>query len=135
MQVFAGGDLLDALHLDVEHAHLAGLGDGGDGREGGAVGVAGEGGVFDEGVGGDEGGEGRRGGEVVVLAVDFAGARRAGCVCRRVVREGDVKRGARGGTGDGEAEDVGVVGEETLEDGGFAGAGGAGDHDGARVGG
>jgi hypothetical protein len=78
-------DLLDALHFYVEDAGAAGGGDGFEGFYGGAVGVAAEGGVFDEAVGGDEGGEvgGRH--EVVVFAVDFARARGACCVCREVM--------------------------------------------------
>ena len=39
------------------------------------------------------------------------------------------RRGRVGLTGDGEAECVRVGGEEAFEDGGFAGAGGAGDDD------
>jgi hypothetical protein len=38
-----------------------------------------------------------------------------------------VSGAAVGRTGDGEAEGVGVGGEEAFEEGGFAGAGGAGD--------
>ena len=58
-----------------------------------------------------------RGGEVVVDGVEFAGARGAG------------------GVRDGKAEEGGVCGKEAFDEGGFAGAGGAGEDDGAGGGG
>lgn len=74
-------DLLDALHFYVENAGAAGGGDGFKGLDGGAVGIAAEGGVLDEAVGGDEGRKVGGGHEVVVFAVDFARSWGACCVC------------------------------------------------------
>lgn len=74
-------------------------------------------GMLDEAVGVDEVLKVLHGDEVVVDAMDLAGA------------------GIPRGVGDGEGEDVRVAGEEELEEGAFADARGAGDDDGAGVGG
>jgi len=74
-------DLFHAFHFYVEDAGAAGGGDGFERLDRGAVGVAAEGGVLDEAVGGDEGREVGGGHEVVVFAVDFTGARGACCIC------------------------------------------------------
>ena len=69
--------------------------------------------MFDEVVLLDEFFKGRVVGEVVVYAVFFAGA------------------WGTGGVGDGEAEEVGVVCEKAVYQGGFAGAAGAAEDDGS----
>lgn len=71
--------------------------------------------MLDEAVGLDQLLEVVAGDEVVLAAVLLAGARAAGRVR------------------DAEAVAVGVLGEEALEEGGLAGARGAGDDDGAGV--
>lgn len=83
-------DLLDALHLDVEDAGAVVGGDVLDALHAGAVAVAAELRVLDEGARADELAEALFGHEVVLAAVLLAWARGAGCV------------------GDGEAEARGV---------------------------
>jgi hypothetical protein len=73
--------LLDAFHLDVENAGLARALGGLHGRDAGAVVVAAELRVLEEAALRDELLEFAVGDEVVVFAVDFAGARGAGGVC------------------------------------------------------
>ncbi len=58
----------------------------------------------------------RRGSEVVVHGVDFA------------------RPGGAGGVADGKTEETGVCSKQAFDEGGFAGAGGAGEDDGARAG-
>ena len=70
------------LRLDVEEASPSGFFDLTDGHEAGAVEVAGELGVLDEGALGDELLELVLGDEVVVFAMDLAGTRRTRRVCQ-----------------------------------------------------
>lgn len=62
------------LHLDIQNANPAAVGNLPHGLDAGAVVVAAEAGVLDEGAVGDEFPKGVRGGEVVFAAVLLAGA-------------------------------------------------------------
>lgn len=108
-------DLLHAVHLNVEHRRPARRGNVVQGLHGRAVVLGAELGVLDEAVGLDERLELRDGGEVVFDAV-FLGATRVA-----------------GGVGDGKGKGGGVVGEEAVQDGGFAGAGGPAEDDGSEL--
>lgn len=84
------------LSLDVEHASASCLCDVCDGHAGGTVKVAGELGVFDEGVFCEEGLELVVGDEVVVFAVFFAWPGCAGGVCEEGRSEDGVGEGEMG---------------------------------------
>ena len=90
--------------------------------ETGAIVVSGELGVFNECALLDEVPEALGGHKVVVLAVDLAGARVAGCICSYLVRKRETTRQKH--TGDAEPKLVRELGEQALEQGALADAGG-----------
>jgi hypothetical protein len=108
-------DGLDSLHINVENALLVVVGHLLDSGDGGAVVVASELGPFDEGSILNQLFELVHSHKVVVLAVDFSVS------------------GLSGGVGNGEAEPVGVFGQQSLEKSGLAGSTGARDDDGCEI--